>query len=108
VSDVLDGAPGLRDDPPALLQHRVREAQHPVQRHPGRRGDLLGRLAGPDPGLDLPRPQRVVHLDLDLAEPGQVTAAGGPDPLVDGQPVGLPGRALQHQAGTVLAEPDES
>ena len=47
-------------------------------------------------------------LDLDLAEPGQVTAAGRPDPLVERQPVGLPGRALQQQAVAVFGEPDES
>jgi hypothetical protein len=100
--------PRLRDHPLPLLQHRVREAQHPVHRHPGRGGELLGGLAGPDPGLDLGRPQRVVQLDLDLTEAGQVTPAGGPQPFVHRQPEAVPGRRLQHHAGPVLGEPDES
>ena len=53
-------------------------------------GDRAIRAA--DPHLDLPRAQRVVHLDLDLTEPGQVTAARGPHLLViDRAPEGQPG-----------------
>ena len=52
------GAAGVLGEHGPLLQHRAGVAQHPVDRHAGDAGHVLGGLAGADAGLDVAGRQR--------------------------------------------------
>jgi hypothetical protein len=103
---------GLLGEARALLQHGVGEAHDPLDAGAGGRGHLLGGLAGADAGLDHPRGQAVVGLDL--AETVGVAARRGPEPVVDGQlealPVVGPVAAVdgEDQAAAVLGQAHEA
>ena len=74
---------GAVGDVLALGEHGRRERHDLVEGRLGGLGHGLGRLAGPDPGLDVARAECAVHLYLQLAEACVLTAQGGPEPSVD-------------------------
>jgi hypothetical protein len=69
--------------------------------------DLLGGAARPDLGLDVPRPQRVGLLDLQLRQPGPVPPDGGAQRLVDPEQVALPVGRGEDEVLTVVVNADE-
>src|ERR1700722_2473 len=69
----------------ALGQNRTLEPSDPVRRDPRGVRDLVRGLAGPDAVLDLLGSQRILHFDLVLSEPRELTLGHRPQPFVDGQ-----------------------
>jgi len=67
----------------ALGQDRAGERHHTFHRHLGDRGDSFGTFAGADTSLDVSWAQRALHLNLQLAESGTVSAEGRTQPVVD-------------------------
>jgi hypothetical protein len=57
VGRLQPGTAGVLGEHGPLLQHRAGVAEHPVDGHAGDPGDVLGGLAGADPGLDVARGQ---------------------------------------------------
>jgi hypothetical protein len=93
----------------ALQEDRVRVPLDAVRGQAGRGCHLLDRLARTDACLDLTRPHLALDLDLDLAEPGQVAARGGPEALVGRKQEALAaGRVLADDGLAVFIEPDDS
>jgi hypothetical protein len=93
-----------------LLQHRARVAQDAVDGDAGHPGDVLGGLAGTDPGLDVAGGQGghdlgVRHRDSGADRVWRAVGLQRPaDPVVDGErqePADLIG---EHQGLTVLGE----
>jgi hypothetical protein len=66
-----------------LGEHRRRERHDRVDGGLCRLRHRFGRLAGPDPGLDVTGAKSTVHLDLQLAEACVVAAERGPEAFVD-------------------------
>ena len=86
-----------------LQQHRIGEPLDAGCGHTRNRRDLLYGRPGPDPGLDLAWPHRVFLLDLELAEPSDVTTSGRTQPLVRGQEEPFtPLRVFAHDGRAVL------
>ena len=77
------GPLGAVGDVLALGEHRRRERHDLVERRLGGLGHGLGRLPGPDPGLDVAGAECAVHLYLQLAEACVLAAQGGPEPGID-------------------------
>jgi len=85
----------------------VDEAADVLQRQAGLLRDLLGRVAGPDPGLDVLRAQPSVQLDLQLAQAGPVAPHRGAQRLVDPHAEPLAVRPREHQMLAVVMDADE-
>jgi hypothetical protein len=61
-----------------LREHRAFEPADPLDRHSGSVSDLVRRLSGTDPVLDLLGSQGTLHFDLVLSEPGELPACHDP------------------------------
>ncbi len=70
---------GPLGDVGALGQDRGGVAHDLLERGLGGGRDVLRRLTGPDPGLDVARTQGTFHGDLQLAESGVLAAERGPE-----------------------------
>ncbi len=93
----------------ALGENRALEAAHPLDRDSCRVGDLIGRLSGADPVLDLLGSQGTLHFDVVLGEPGELPASDGPQAVVDGQrETPAPSRHRENGVTAVLADCDEA
>src|SRR5674536_188285 len=107
---VWGSRPRLLDPALPLGQHRPLEARHPLHRNAGRVSDVLRGLARPQPSLNLPRRERALPADLQLAQPGDVAAHRGPQPLVERQPELLTVRLIgaDDQVRTIVADRNEA
>ena len=86
VSRMADAGPlGLLGPVRAFRQYRSLEPAYPLDRHPGGVGDLLRRLSGTDPVLDLLGSQGTLHFDLVLSEPRELPSRDDPQPVIDRQ-----------------------
>ena len=83
---MADAGPlGLLGPVRAFRQHRSLEPAHPLDGHSGRVCDLLRRLSGSDPVLDLLGSQGTLHFDLVLSEPRELPSRHDPQPVIDRQ-----------------------
>jgi hypothetical protein len=91
ADDLPEPRPGARVTRPAhsgllgllgpvrpLGQHRALEPADALDGYPRRVGDLVRRLAGSDPVLDLLGSQRTLHFDVVLSEPGELASCHRP------------------------------
>src|SRR6201996_6560360 len=94
---------------PSLGQHGSLEPADSFDRDPSRVGDLLDRLPGANTGLDLLGSQGILHFDLVLGEPGELTFGDRPQPVVDGQhETPAPARNGENGVAAVFAYRDEA
>src|SRR5215469_11510043 len=110
VAVATDGGPlGFLRPVLPLSQDRTLKAANPVRRYAGRICDLVCRLASADAVLDLLGSQRILHFDLVLSEPGELTLGHRPQPVVYGQQeTSATPRHGKDGVAAVLADCDEA
>ena len=105
------GPAGVLGQHRPLLQHRTGVAQHPVDRHAGDAGHVLGRLAGADAGLDVARRERRRRRRWSNDCAGGAGRSGRSmrgDAIVDRQREQAADLVGEHQRLAVLGEGDEA